>query len=64
MQGLEEGFMGFQNIRVTFCPLNWYQFAKILILAHGLIMGETEIMCASNFGFLYKVHDRHFLFSI
>ena len=36
MQGLEEGFMGFQNIRGTFCPFNWYQFANILTLGHGL----------------------------
>ena len=36
MQGHEEGFNGFQNIRVICGPLNWYQFAKILTLAHGL----------------------------
>ena len=40
IQGLEEGFNGFQNIRVICSPLNWYKFAKILTLAHGLVVNK------------------------
>ena len=51
MQGLEEGFQGFQIIRVIFDPPNWYQFAKILTLAHGLYMWHvlSESKAAKRF---------------
>ena len=44
MQGYEEGFQGFQNIRVICGPLHWYQFAKILTLAHGLVVNKQVKM--------------------
>ena len=38
MQGLDEGLKGFQNIRVIFSPLDWYELAKMLTLALELVV--------------------------